>query len=87
MKKDLIIVESPAKVKTIKKIVGNNYLVEATVGHIMDLPKNNLGVDEKNNFKPTYVIVPGKEAVVKKLQQSAKKANSVLLAPDPDREG
>ncbi len=87
MKKDLIIVESPAKVKTIKKIVGNNYLVEATIGHIMDLPKNSLGVDEKNNFKPTYVIVPGKEAVVKKLQQSAKKANTILLAPDPDREG
>jgi len=87
MKKDLIIVESPAKVKTIKKIVGNNYLVEATVGHIRDLPVNSLGVDEKNNFKPTYVILPGKEPLVKKLQQIAKKANHVLLAPDPDREG
>ena len=87
MKKDLIIVESPAKVKTIKKIVGNHYLVEATVGHIRDLPTNSLGVDEKNNFKPTYVILPGKEKLVKKLQQIAKKANQVLLAPDPDREG
>ncbi|GAB6163258.1 type I DNA topoisomerase [Desulfothermus naphthae] len=87
MKKDLIIVESPAKVKTIKKILGNKYLVEATLGHIRDLPTNVLGVDEKNNFKPTYVILPGKEPLVKKLQQSAKKANYVLLAPDPDREG
>ncbi len=87
MKKDLIIVESPAKVKTIKKILGKNYLVEATVGHIRDLPVNSLGVDEKNDFKPHYVIVPGKEKVVKKLQQISKKANLVLLAPDPDREG
>ncbi len=87
MKKDLIIVESPAKVKTLKKILGNNYLVEATIGHIRDLPVNSLGVDEKNDFRPHYVIVPGKEKVVKKLQQIAGKANQVLLAPDPDREG
>ncbi len=87
MKKDLIIVESPAKVKTIKKILGNNYLVEATVGHIRDLPVSSLGVDEKKDFRPHYVIVPGKEKIVKKLQQISKKANLILLAPDPDREG
>lgn len=87
MKKDLIIVESPAKVKTIKKILGNNYLVQATVGHIRDLPTNKLGVDEKRDFRPTYVILPEKRSVVKKLKESAKKANLILLAPDPDREG
>ncbi len=87
MKKDLIIVESPAKVKTIKKIVGNKYLVEATVGHIRDLPTNSLGVDENKDFKPTYVILPNKRSVVKRLKDSAKNANLILLAPDPDREG
>lgn len=87
MKKDLIIVESPAKVKTIKKILGNKYLVEATVGHIRDLPVNTLGVDEKKDFKPKYVILPEKRSVVKKLKETAKKANLILLAPDPDREG
>jgi DNA topoisomerase-1 len=87
MSKDLIIVESPAKVKTIKKFLGKDYLVEASVGHIRDLPTKSLGVDEKNNFKPQYEIIPGKKKVVNKLRTSASKADRVFLAPDPDREG
>ncbi len=87
MAKDLIIVESPAKVRTIKKFLGANYKVEASVGHIRDLPTNRLGVDENNGFEPEYRVVPGKEKVVKKLQEAAATANRVYLAPDPDREG
>jgi DNA topoisomerase I len=87
MNKDLIIVESPAKVKTIKKFLGNDYLVEASVGHIRDLPKKTLGVNEDDGFKPEYEIIYGKKKVVTKLQQSAKKSGRVFLAPDPDREG
>lgn len=86
MSKDLIIVESPAKVKTIKKFLGNNYTVQASVGHIRDLPSRELGVDEKN-FEPKYVTIQGKEKIVHDLQEAAKKANIVYLAPDPDREG
>lgn len=87
MNKDLIIVESPAKVKTIKKFLGRNYLVEASVGHIRDLPGNVLGVDEQNDYTPEYQIVSGKQKVVQKLRTAAAKANKVYLAPDPDREG
>ncbi len=87
MNKDLIIVESPAKVKTIKKFLGRNYLVEASVGHIRDLPGNVLGVDEQNDYTPEYQIVSGKQKVVQKLLTAAAKANKVYLAPDPDREG
>jgi DNA topoisomerase I len=87
MNKDLIIVESPAKVKTIKKFLGKDYLVEASVGHIRDLPKKTLGVNEDDGFKPEYEIIYGKKKVVTKLQQSAKKSGRVFLAPDPDREG
>ena len=87
MSKDLIIVESPAKVKTIKKFLGQDYLVEASVGHVRDLPARSLGVDEKNNFQPQYEIIPGKKKIVNKLRSSASKANQVFLAPDPDREG
>ena len=86
MSKDLIIVESPAKVKTIKKFLGNNYTVQASVGHIRDLPSRELGVDEQS-FEPKYVTIQGKEKVVQGLQEAAKKANIVYLAPDPDREG
>ena len=86
MSKDLIIVESPAKVKTIKKFLGNNYLVQASVGHIRDLPSRELGVDEET-FMPKYVTIQGKEKVVQSLQDAAKKAGIVYLAPDPDREG
>ncbi len=87
MNKDLIIVESPAKVKTIKKFLGNDYLVEASVGHIRDLPKKTLGVNEEDGFKPEYEIIYGKKKIVTRLQQSAKKSGRIFLAPDPDREG
>ncbi|MCF8086323.1 MAG: type I DNA topoisomerase [Desulfohalobiaceae bacterium] len=87
MTKDLIIVESPAKVRTIKKFLGKGYTVEASVGHVRDLPSNSLGVDEENGFQPEYRTVPGKEKVVKRLRDAAAGAERVYLAPDPDREG
>ena len=87
MTKDLIIVESPAKVRTIKKFLGKGYAVEASVGHVRDLPSNSLGVDEDNGFQPEYRTVPGKEKVVKRLRDAAAEAQRVYLAPDPDREG
>ena len=87
MTKDLIIVESPAKVRTIKKFLGKGYAVEASVGHIRDLPSNSLGVDEDDGFRPEYRTVPGKEKVVKRLRDAAAGAERVYLAPDPDREG
>ncbi len=87
MGKSLIIVESPAKVKTIKKFLGANYMVQASVGHIRDLPKKVLGVDEESDFTPQYEIIAGKEKVVRDLREAAAKADVVYLAPDPDREG
>ncbi len=87
MSKDLIVVESPAKVKTISKFLGRNYQVAASVGHVRDLPKNKLGVDEDGDFTPQYQVIPGKEDVVNKLKKAAAKADHVYLAPDPDREG
>ncbi len=87
MSKNLIIVESPAKVKTIKKFLGSEYVVQASVGHIRDLPKKTLGVDEGHDFEPQYETIVGKEKVVKDLQTAAAKADVVFLAPDPDREG
>ena len=87
MGKDLIIVESPAKIKTIKKFLGDGYEVEASVGHVRDLPTKTLGVDEDNDFAPDYQIIPGKAKVVSKLKSAAKAADTVYLAPDPDREG
>ncbi len=87
MGKSLIIVESPAKVKTIKKFLGPGYLVQASVGHIRDLPKSSIGVDEANNFAPHYEIIQGKEKVVQSLRDAASKVDTVYLAPDPDREG
>ena len=87
MGKDLIIVESPAKVKTIKKFLGNAYAVEASVGHVRDLPQKKLGVDEKEDFAPQYQIIPGKQKVVTKLKDAAASASTIYLAPDPDREG
>ncbi|MFK4764236.1 type I DNA topoisomerase [Desulfobaculum sp. SPO524] len=86
MSKNLIIVESPAKVKTIKKFLGRKYAVEASVGHVRDLPNKKLGVDEET-FEPEYRVIPGKEKVVNKLTKAAEKAEVVYLAPDPDREG
>ncbi len=87
MGKDLIIVESPAKIKTIKKFLGSGFEVEASVGHVRDLPAKTLGVDEDNDFSPDYQIIPGKAKVVSKLKSAAKEADTVYLAPDPDREG
>ncbi|BDQ34631.1 type I DNA topoisomerase [Pseudodesulfovibrio portus] len=87
MPKDLIIVESPAKVKTISKFLGKDYVVDASVGHVRDLPTRELGVDEEHNFAPHYEVIQGKQDVVKRLQSAAKKAGTVYLAPDPDREG
>ena len=87
MGKSLIIVESPAKVKTIKKILGDAYMVQASVGHIRDLPTKELGVDEAGGFTPNYQVIKGKEKVVSGLRSAAAKADTVYLAPDPDREG
>ena len=87
MAKGLVIVESPAKAKTIQKYLGSGYDVEASLGHIKDLPKKSLGVDLDNDFSTEYVVIPGKEKVVAKLKKLAKTANAIYLAPDPDREG
>jgi DNA topoisomerase-1 len=88
MSKSLVIVESPAKAKTIEKYLGAGFEVLASVGHIMDLPKNDLGVElEKRTFEPTLIVSPGKEKVVAQLKRAAAKADAIFLAPDPDREG
>jgi DNA topoisomerase I len=88
MGKSLVIVESPAKAKTIGKYLGSDYTVEASIGHIMDLPKNEIGVElKKRTFEPTLIVSPGKEKVVDRLKKLAAKADMVYLAPDPDREG
>ncbi len=88
MSKSLVIVESPAKAKTINKYLGSEYTVEASIGHIMDLPKNDIGVElKRRTFEPTLIISPGKEKIVERLQKLASKADAVYLAPDPDREG
>ncbi len=83
----LVIVESPAKSKTIKKILGSSYEIEASYGHIRDFPPKVLGFDVQNNFTPSFEVIPEKKAVVKKLNDLAQKADKVLLASDPDREG
>lgn len=83
----LIIVESPAKSKTIKKFLGNNYKVVASMGHIRDLPKSQLGVDIENNFEPKYINIRGKAPLINELKKEAKNAKKVFLATDPDREG
>ena len=87
MSKGLVIVESPAKAKTIQKYLGSGYEVEASLGHIKDLPKKSLGVDLDNDFQTEYVVIPGKEKVVARLKKLAKTADAIYLAPDPDREG
>ncbi|HEX9602970.1 MAG TPA: DNA topoisomerase, partial [Myxococcales bacterium] len=83
----LVVVESPAKAKTIKKYLGSGYTVKASVGHIMDLPKSKMGVDIENGFEPVYEVIKGKQKVVTELKAAAKNADRVLLATDPDREG
>ncbi len=88
MAKNLVIVESPAKAKTINKYLGSDYVVEASIGHIMDLPKNDIGVELKHRtFAPTLIVSPGKEKVVDRLKKLAAKSDTVFLAADPDREG
>src|ERR1700733_15010452 len=88
MARNLVIVESPAKAKTIGKYLGRDHTGEASIGHIMDLPKNDIGVGVlRRPFEPTLIISPGKEKVVDRLKKLAAKADAVFLAPDPDREG
>ena len=85
--KNLVIVEAPAKSKTIKKILGNEYIIEASFGHIRDLPPKGLGFDVEDDFKPTFAIIPEKQKVVDNLNKIAKNADKIFLASDPDREG
>ncbi len=87
MPKSLIIVESPAKANTLKKFLGKDFDVKASVGHIRDLPKKKLAVDVENNFEPEYITIQGKSKVIDELRKAAKKADTIFLAPDPDREG
>jgi DNA topoisomerase-1 len=85
--KPLIVVESPTKIRTIKKYVGRDYNVAATVGHIRDLPAKEIGIDFENNFKPKYKTIPGKKKIITELKKSAGNATDIYLAADPDREG
>jgi DNA topoisomerase-1 len=87
MGKSLLIVESPTKVDTLKKIVGKGFIIKASVGHLKDLPKKKLGVDIENDFKPDYITIRGKGKILAALKAAAKKADDIYLAPDPDREG
>ena len=87
MGKSLIIVESPAKTKTLKGFLGRDFQVEASMGHVRDLPTSKLGVDVDNNFEPSYVAIPDRKDVLKRLGEAAKGADTVYLASDPDREG
>lgn len=87
MAKYLVIVESPAKVKTIKKFLGKNYEVAASNGHVRDLPKSQMGIDVENNYEPKYITIRGKGDILAKLRKEVKKADKVYLATDPDREG
>ena len=87
MPKSLVVVESPAKAKTINKFLGPNYIVRSSVGHIRDLPAKKLGVDVENGFSPEYITIRGKGEVIKKIQTEAKKTDAIYLAADPDREG
>ncbi|HEV3206803.1 MAG TPA: type I DNA topoisomerase [Terriglobales bacterium] len=87
MSKGLVIVESPAKAKTIQKYLGKGFTVEASLGHVKDLPKSTLGVDVDNEFETEYIVIPGKEKVLARLKKLALSADSIYLAPDPDREG
>jgi Topoisomerase IA len=83
----LVIVESPAKARTISKFLGRGYTVKASIGHIRDLPKSQFGVDVDNNFEPHYITIRGKGKILDELRESVKKSERVLLATDPDREG
>ena len=85
--KNLVIVESPAKVKTIKKFLGSRYDVEASMGHVRDLPKSQMGIDIENDFEPKYITIRGKGELMARLRKAVKNADHVYLATDPDREG
>ncbi len=85
--KNLVIVESPAKVKTIKKFLGSGYDVEASMGHVRDLPRSQMGIDTENDYEPKYITIRGKGELLARLRKAAKNANHVYLATDPDREG
>ena len=87
MAKYLVIVESPAKVKTIKKFLGANYEVLASNGHVRDMPKSQLGFDAENDYEPKYITIRGKGDILAKLRREVKKADKIYLATDPDREG
>ena len=87
MHKYLVIVESPAKVKTISKFLGANYKVMASQGHVRDLPKSQMGVDVEHDYEPKYITIRGKGDILAALRKEAKKADKVYLATDPDREG
>ena len=87
MSKNLVIVESPAKAKTIKKYLGKNFEVIASEGHVRDLPKSDMGVNVENDFEPHYITIRGKGDLLKTLRKAAAKADIVYLATDPDREG
>lgn len=87
MAKALVVVESPTKIKTLKKFLGAKYAFVSSVGHIRDLPQRGFGIDVEHDFEPEYVVVPGKKEVIDKLKRAAKDAEVIYLAPDPDREG
>ncbi|MEK7701245.1 MAG: toprim domain-containing protein, partial [candidate division NC10 bacterium] len=86
-KRSLVVVESPTKVKTIQKYLDSKYIVKASMGHVRDLPKSQLGVDPKKGFKPKYVVSPGKKKVLDELKRAAERADVLYVATDPDREG
>ncbi|MCK4426357.1 MAG: DNA topoisomerase I, partial [Deltaproteobacteria bacterium] len=87
MKKGLVIVESPTKVRTLKRYLGKDFDIKASVGHVKDLPKKRLGVNVEDNFRPEYEIIRGKSKIIKELKSAASKVDDIYLAPDPDREG
>src|SRR5580704_15365334 len=87
MPKALVIVESPAKAKTINKYLGKQFVVKASLGHIKDLPKRDLAVDIEHGFEPRYEIIEGKRKLINELKQTAKNVEDIYLAADPDREG
>ena len=87
MANNLVIVESPAKANTISKFLGKDYKIVASVGHVRDLPKSQMGVDIENDFEPRYITIRGKGEIINKLKKEAKNSKKILLATDPDREG
>src|SRR5918992_1391538 len=87
MAKALVVVESPAKAKTINKYLGRDFKVVASMGHVRDLPKSKLGVDVDDGFEPEYEVIPSRTKVVRELKDAAKSASNIYVATDPDREG